>query len=126
MPPRAKAALREIAELRGVSILKIGNKCREARVFRARIEVAKRLIEIGYSSPRVGQILRHDHTTILYYIGVLNRKPSRPKWRTPTVKWLVEPPPAPQTAKPFLQPYAGWDPDDYKWVRRTITEESRP
>lgn len=116
MTPQARQIIREVAADRGLHPLQIVSKSRIRKVFRARIEVAKRLHARGYSSPRIGAILGHDHTTIVYYLGRARRrpKPEPPRtWRKPHIKFLALVPRL-KPAKPVqirkrdgLIPYAG-------------------
>jgi len=122
MTPQARAIIDEIAALHGIDPRKIVNPCRANKVFRARIEVAKRLDQRGYSSQRIGSILNHDHTTIIFYLGRGQKKPSPLIWRKPVVKTLRTPaPPKPPRLRPrkfYLKPYAGADMTEYQWKPR--------
>lgn len=108
MTPQARQIIREVAAECRVEPLKIIGKCRSAPVVHARIEVAKRLVARGYSTPRIGQILGKDHTTILFYLGNGKKKPTPekygpPKWSTARNRgWRKRPKP-----EPVLVPYAG-------------------
>lgn len=116
MPPAARAVILEIAALRGVDPLKIVNPCRVKKVYRARMEVAERLSQRGYSTTRIGRILNHDHTTIVFYLrGLTGKKPTPRKWRAPRVRTLMllkrpsraKPKPPPPRSR--LIRYAGFD-----------------
>jgi hypothetical protein len=128
--PQALTIIKEIAALRGVDPRDITRPCRRKKVFRARIEVAKLLDARGYSTTRIGHILRHDHTTIVFYLGRGKKQPSVPVWRKPkirTLRVIVPPKPAPQVRQLYLKPYAGADMREYCWQRRDITNiEERP
>ncbi len=114
---RARAIINEVAAARGVDPQKIVSRCRVQSVFRARIEVAKRLNAMGYIPTRIGRILNHDHTTIVFYLerGQKRPTPERPPrpprkrvWRAPKVRhlrWIAGP------KKPPTR-YAGWDPTE--------------
>jgi hypothetical protein len=121
MTPQARAIIDEIAAKHGVDPRKIANPCRITKVYRARVEVAKRLSERGYSTPRIGAILNHDHTTIVFYLGNAKKKPPPPVWRKPKVRTLYvttrKKPPRPER-KLYLQPYAGADMTEYRWKPR--------
>lgn len=121
MPPQARAIILEVCTLRGVDPLKIVGRCRVKKVFRARVEIALALDARGYSSPRIGRILNHDHTTIVFYLGRGKKKPGPLIWRRPKVRHLrwVRPDKA---AKPkvYLKPYAGADWTDYQWKEMEI------
>ena len=123
MPQAARDIIMEIAELRGVDPHLIVSRCRKNKVFRARVEVAKRLDARGYSSPRIGQILNHDHTTIVFYLGRGKKKPSRPIWRAPRVRHVrfIKAPPPPKPIRCYLKPYAGADMTEYQWMERPST-----
>lgn len=124
MTPRARTIIREVAELRGVDPALIVQPCRVSKVYRARMEVAQRLAaECGYSTPAIGRILNHDHTTILFYLGRFKKKPgperiTKPRkrvWKMPRVRhlrWVKRP------TRLFLVPYAGADMTDYHWKER--------
>lgn len=125
MTAQAREIIWEVALRRNVSPSKIISSCRLRRVYRARIEVAQRLHERGYSSSRIGAVLNHDHTTVLYYLGRFKNKPSPEvvRWRRPRIKYLTLvktlPPDEPPTrfVKLYMVPYAGADPDD-RWKER--------
>jgi hypothetical protein len=119
--PYARAVIEEIAALRGVDPNKIANPCRAPKVYRARIEVAKRLSDRGYSTTRIGQMLNHDHTTIVFYLGRAKKKPARPVWQKPKVRTLcviAQRRPPPPVRKLYLKPYAGADMTEYQWKPR--------
>lgn len=120
MTPRARAIIAEICALRGVDPRKIVSSCRVKKVFRARMEIAIRLHGCGYSTPRIGRWLNHDHTTILFYLGNGKKKPQRPIWRAPKVRHVrfIKPPPPPKPIKFYLKPYAGADMTEYQWTER--------
>lgn len=127
MTPQARMIILEVAAARGIAPIKLVTKCRSSRVVQARIEVAKRLVARRYSSTKIGAILNKDHTTILFYLGWLKKKPPVLRWHRPRVLHLncrcrrcyfptprrVLPPLAPR----YLVPYAGWD-YDYHWQER--------
>jgi hypothetical protein len=117
MPPRARAIINEIASTRGIDPKLIMGRCRKKKVFRARVEVAERLAAIGYSTPRIGRILNHDHSTIVFYLGRGKKKPSTPVWRAPKVRTLlvIKPEAPPKPRKRYLKPYAGADWREYQW-----------
>lgn len=115
----------EVADRRHVDPALIVAKCRSEKVFRARAEVAKLLHAHGYSSCRIGRMLNHDHSTILYYLGHAKKRPKpeidpRPRWRRPRVRhlaWLAKPR-RPKKPELYLVPYAGADMIDYQWKER--------
>lgn len=127
MTPQARAIIDEIAALRGIDPLKIINPCRTPKVFRARVEVAKRLDQRGYSTGRIGAMLNHDHTTIVFYLGRGKKQPSPLIWRKPVVRTLRTPappkPPRPRPRKFYLKPYAGADMTEYQWKQRENFED---
>ncbi len=127
MPPQARAIIAEVARERGVTPEAITRAGRKQKLFRARIEAAKRLAERKYTSPQIGRMLGCDHTMILYYLGRLKKKPSPEKWRKPKIKtlWVAPPPPKPKRRVYYLIPYAGVDKFDYKPVRRQPLYEER-
>ena len=129
MPQAARDIIMKIAELRGADPRLIVGKCRKKKIFRARIEVTKRLADRGYSSTRIGKILNHDHTTIVFYLGRGKKKPSLPIWRTPKVRHVrfVKPPPPPKPIRFYLKPYAGADMTEYQWKdRQQVNFEENP
>lgn len=131
MPPQARTIIEMVATERGVDPHKIVSPCRVKKIYRARIEVARRLDARGYSTTRIGAILNHDHTTIVFYLGRGKKKPARPIWRTPMVKHVrfIKPrkPPHPKQIRFYLQPYAGADMTEYHWQERpSITHEEHP
>ncbi len=111
MTPQARAIIKEIAELRGLEPREILGRSRFQNVVRARVEVAKRLDERGYSSPQIGKILNRDHTTVLYYIGRGRRHIKPPRWRAPKVRHLkfIRVPKPPKPERPKAIRYAGYD-----------------
>lgn len=115
--------IQEVARERGVDPSQLTRPCRIKKVFRARAEVARRLDALGYSTPRIGAVLGHDHTTIFYYLGRGKRKPTpepAPRWRKPHIAFLsrCKPLPMPEPSKPkrrYLVPYAGAYMPEYEW-----------
>lgn len=127
IPPQARAIILDVAARRGIDPLLIVNPCRRPRVFHARAEVAKALDSRGYSSPRIGSILNHDHSTILFYLGRGKKSPSaepppkppkKRRWKSPRVRHLRWLP------RICLKPYAGADMTEYVWKRRTNLTEA--
>jgi hypothetical protein len=120
MTPWARQVIFEVAELRGVDPKKIVGQCRHKKVFRARMEVARRLSARGYSTSRIGAILDKNHTTIVFYLGRGKKQPSKPLWRTPKIRHLcfVKPRPVPAKRKFYLAPYAGAYWPEYDWKER--------
>lgn len=129
MTPAADTIINEVATKHGVDRDLLVRRCRIRKVFRARVEAAQRLsVELKYSTPQIGRLLGHDHTTIVFYLGRLERKPSEPKpprppkkrrWKPPQVRhirWVDKP-------KHFLKPYAGADMTDYQWIERPSRHE---
>lgn len=121
----ARQIIAEVAARRGVDPRDILRACRKPKVFRARIEVAERLRARGYSSPQIGRCLNKDHTTVLYYLGLLSRKVSdeqKPRWRKPHIRHLARikmlPPPQPEERQLYLLPYAGAYMKEYHWKER--------
>ncbi len=53
-----------------------------------RREAAYRLRGIGLSTTDIGRVLKRDHTTILYMLGMLKRKPSGFKVKPQAVSFL--------------------------------------
>ena len=124
MTPQAKIIIKKVADERGVDVAMILSRCRVQSVFRARIEIAKRLSEAGYSANKIGKFLNHDHTTILFYLGrhsvkkpSAERPPKPPRkraWKPPRVRHLIWI----RRQRHFLIPYAGADMTDYQWKER--------
>ncbi len=128
MPPQARAIIEMVATDAGIDPRLIVTRCRKKKIFHARVEVARRLAERGYSTPRIGRILNHDHSTIVFYLGRGKKKPSRPVWKAPTVRHVrfIKPPKPPRAKlKFYLKPYAGADWREYQWKERP-THEERP
>ncbi len=130
MTPQARAIIDIVATEHGVDPLLLVSPCRKKEIFRARVEVAKHLNARGYSTPQIGRILNHDHTTIVFYLGRGKKKPSKPIWRTPKVKhvrFIRQPKRQPPKPKFYLQPYAGFDKIEYQWKERpSIHHEENP
>jgi hypothetical protein len=128
MPAPARAIILEVAARRGVDPILIVNPCRRHAVFHARAEVARMLSARGYSALRIGALLNHDHTTIIFYLGTGKKRPSpeRPpkklRWKAPQVRhlrWIVKPASTrPATPRAYLKPYAGADMTEYIWKPR--------
>jgi hypothetical protein len=130
MTPQALVIIGEVAASSLVAPAKLVGRCRSARVVHARIEVAKRLRDRGYSTPRIGQVLKKDHTTIVFYLGLGKKKPTPLQWRKPRIAHLncycrLCYFPTPKTiarTKPtanYLVPYAGADMSEYTWKERS-------
>lgn len=124
MTPGARSIVDEVAAHYGLDPGLLISPCRVERVFRARIEVAKRLRAIGYSMPRIGKVLNKDHTSIVYYLGRGKKKPKPPKWRAPRVRHLsfnkqMRKPPRTQR-RYYLRPYAGAYWPEYEWKERQV------
>lgn len=137
MTPYASSVIKRVAGLHGIDPADITRPNRTPKVYRARLVVAKLLDRRGYSSPQIGKMLNHDHTSILFYLGKLKKKPSPP--RPPRVK-VAKPPAKRRWHKPriahlkckgcflcitkdrvrrgFLVPYAGADMTEYQWKLR--------
>lgn len=130
MTDQSRQIVREVAQRRGIDPKEIMRKCRETRVVYARIEVAKRLDQLSYTTSQIGKALKQDHTTIVYYLGRAKKKPKPEpevlpmpkrmrKWRAPRVRhvrWLVRQGPADRDR--YLVPYAGADMSEYHWSKR--------
>ena len=131
MPEQARAIILETAAQHSIDVSNVVRRCRIKAVYRARVEIAKRLSARGYSTSQIGRFLNHDHTTIVFYLGNAKKKPAPPKWRTPKVRHLrfihpakPEPPPKkPKRPKLYLIPYAGADMRDYVWTPRPQQEQ---
>ena len=80
------------------------------------MEVAELLFARGYSMPRIGRVINHDHTTVVFYLGTGKKKPSKLVWRAPKIrglKWIK--PKKAVAPKVYVRPYAGADMTDYRW-----------
>ena len=144
MPPSARTAILQAAADHGVDAVLLAAPSRRTKIVRARLAAARALDALGYSSPRIGHFLNHDHSTILFYLGKLKKKPTRmllspkveeirkPRWRRPRIGHLrckgcfrcrvAQPAQSRVIRRNYLQPYAGADfADDYKWT--PINEE---
>lgn len=137
MTPVARQIIDEVAAYYSVPADSITAPCRKKRVVLARIEVAKRLHGKGgphYSAANIGRMLGHDHTTILFYLGKMDRRPRVAlRWRKPVIRFLSRirsladpdapkvdpnaPPPKPTKTARYLKPYAGAD-CNYHWTER--------
>lgn len=123
MTPQARRIIHEVAAERGVTPAQIVSRCRRQKVFRARVEVARRLDARGYSTTQIGAALGHDHTTIVYYLGRAKKKPTPeppPRWRKPRIAHLsrckrLPVPEPPKPRKRYLVPYAGAYMPEYEW-----------
>lgn len=89
---RARAIVWDVALRHNVSPSLIIQHCRNKRVVAARIEVAKLLYSSRYSLPRIGTMLKHDHTTIFFYLGKGKKKPrigpAPTGWHRPRISFL--------------------------------------
>jgi len=135
MMPETRSIIEAVAAETGVAVRRILSSSRVDCVVQARREVIRRLDATGrYSSTQIGIIVRRDHTTVLFALGRLEKKPSRPKWRKPFIGHVkcngcrfcsVTWPPKPVAKAPkqvarvrrYLVPYAGAD-ADYVLKRR--------
>lgn len=141
MTPYAISIIKRVAGMHGVDPADITRPNRTQKVFRARVVVAKLLDRRGFSSPQIGAILNHDHTTILFYLGKLARKPKPPRsprppkprakkrWGKPRIahlkcKGCFRCVTKDRVRRGFLQPYAGADMTEYQWKPRA--QEIRP
>lgn len=124
--------MQEVSLMSGVPVELILSRCRTKKVCWARNELMRRLYALHhYSLPQIGRIVGRDHSTVCYAVGLLKRKPSRPKWRRPRIKHLhchgcrfclptaepVETAPRRlkvETPRDYLIPYAGFDPIKYR------------
>lgn len=76
MTPAAKTIIADIARECGLEPYQfIDARSRRPKFVRARIKVAKRLRAIGYSASRIGAVIGREHSTVLFYLGGLARKP---------------------------------------------------
>jgi hypothetical protein len=117
MPPRARGIIEEIAAQRGLDPRQIVTPGRKQKVHRARAEVAILLSQCGFSSPQIGRMINHDHTTVLYYLGRGKKRMRPPVWKTPKVRTLqvIRPDKPPKPTRKYLTPYAGADWREYQW-----------
>jgi hypothetical protein len=129
MTPQAREIINTVAAECGVAPALITSQCRTDAVFYARCEVSKRLRARGYTTPQIGKLLNHDHTTIVFYLGLCKKKPTPPRWRAPKIKHLncfcrlcyfpaLAPPKTPKPQRRYLTPYAGADMNEYVWRER--------
>lgn len=136
MRPFVRDTIKTVAAEHGVSPELIAEQCRRRPVVLARREVMRRLHACGrYSAAQIGRFLNHDHTTVLYAIGCLQKKPSKPPWSAPVIRHLhcqgcrlcffPTPRPAPEVEEPirpkekrYLIPYVGADFNTYRWIER--------
>ena len=131
MTPQARAIIREVAATCAVTPGNIFTRCRTRAAVHARIEIAKRLRDRGYSTPQIGRVLNRDHTTIVYYLGTAKRTVAPLLWRKPIIRhlncaccpWPKQPKP-PKPAKRYLVPYAGAYPPEYDWKERATNQGS--
>lgn len=61
------------AEIRG--------KSRDARIVQARVMIAQRMRDNGYTLPRIGRILNRHHTTVMSYLDPEWRRERHRKWQ---------------------------------------------
>lgn len=135
MTPYARSIINRVAGMHGVDPADITRPNRTQKVFRARVVVAKILDRRGYSSPQIGAILNHDHTTVVFYLGRGQKAPSAPRppkpprppakkrWGKPRIAHLkckgcrlcVRPD---KLRSKYLVPYAGADMIEYQWKPR--------
>ena len=136
MTPYARTVIKQVAASRGIDPRDIIRPNRTKKVFRARIEVAKLLDARGYSTPRIGAILKHDHTTIVFYLGRGKKRPgpekppkikaakipARPRWHKPRIQHLkckgcfrCKTVGERMHHRGYLKPYAGADMTEYQW-----------
>ena len=68
-PPKAPAhaIIREVAAAHGLSPDQLLERCRKpARVLARRDAMRRVRDELGYSYPKIGQLFKRDHTTVLW------------------------------------------------------------
>jgi chromosomal replication initiator protein len=73
LPPRILAVVREVADVRGVTMAEILGDRRHAQVARARMEAMARCraLDPAPSLPRIGVWFGRDHTTVLHACRVM-------------------------------------------------------
>lgn len=106
MTSPASDIVREEAAACGVSPEAVISRTKTDVLVYVRMQIARRLDEMEYSSPQIGKILHRHHATILFYLGRGKRKP-------PVLRWKKPP-----TAKHYLIPYAGAYWPEYEWKER--------
>jgi hypothetical protein len=107
MMPATRQLLRDVASRYSVEPAEIIARCKPRRLLAARMEIAQELARRGYSGPRIGAIMKRDHTTVSYWLGRLSRQQPKPR----------PPPPPPASSKPLpalkqrrqIIRYAGWE-----------------
>lgn len=65
--------LAAVAAERGVTVQEIMGRSKIRAIARARQEVCRRLVEHGWSFPRVGRFLGLDHTTVIHACKAADR-----------------------------------------------------
>lgn len=76
VPPRPDSpadALAGILSRRGLSIKDMRGPARTPWHTKARTVVAREMREMGYSFQQIGKAMGRHYTTVLYYLGRLNR-----------------------------------------------------
>lgn len=131
-----KEQVREIIETvaarAGVPVSLVLGKTRHLAAVYLRIEIAKQLSALGFSTPQIGKWLNKDHTSVLYYLGRGQKKVNPPRWRAPRIRhlncqchpWSRPDVPRRKPLKAYLIPYAGAD-RHYVWKERR-REDSQP
>jgi Bacterial dnaA protein helix-turn-helix len=145
MTPAARTILTSVAEKYRIRFEDILGPRRKVLFVRARIECAVLMRGLGYTTPKIGRVLNRDHTSVLHYFAVAEKRlAEKLPWRAPRVKHtncncakctIVTGKPAGDPIRQVLRirsaggplyklPYAGADPREYQWRRRArVTPE---
>jgi len=134
MTPQAHQIIREVCTHYDVHPEWIASRRRGCKLPQARIDITRRLHASGCPTARISEIIGRDRTTILYYLGHLQKKTplTKPRWHRPRIKTLWKAravtkkerqrikaliPPRSQQGH-YLRPYAGAYMPEYQWRRR--------
>lgn len=126
MTPLARDIINEVAQEFRLEPARILGRTRISQYMHARIAIARRLFDNGYTMGRIAKVLNRDRTTVLFYLGRTAKNQPRP------LKWKIQAPRVerprrckdlkvkrPSIPKPklYLVPYAGAG-AEYVWTKR--------
>lgn len=82
----------DVIHRRGVTRDELMSRSRRAAFVDARVEIAQRLAEIGFSYSRIGKILDRDHSTVCFWLNRRKggRLPTNLSPISPDVRNLIE------------------------------------
>ena len=59
----------DVLHRHGVTMDELMSRSRKEKLVDARVEIASRLVDIGFSYSRIGKILERDHSTVAFWLN---------------------------------------------------------